>query len=92
MVLMEAVVSKWGNSSAVRLPKPYLQRLGIEDNDTVKLSIRGNVITIEKPLKVRSFRELALTETGLSLEDYVQVNPYDNSNYVEFGRVGSEEI
>jgi len=89
---MEAVISKWGNSSAVRLPKPYLKKLGIEDNDTVKLNIRGNVITIEKPLKIRSFRELALAETGLSLEDYVQINPYDNSNYVEFGRTGSEEI
>jgi len=89
---VEAVVSKWGNSSAVRLPKPYMQKLGIEDNDTVKLSVRGNVITIEKPLKVRSFRELALSETGLSLEDYVQSNPYDSSNYVEFGQVGSEEI
>ena len=89
---MEAVVSKWGNSSAVRLPKPYMKKLGIEDNDTVKLSIRGNIITIEKPLKVRSFRELALAETGLSLEDYVQENPYDGSNYIEFGRVGNEEI
>ena len=88
---MEAVVSKWGNSSAVRIPKPYLQKLGIEDNDTVKLSVRGNVIIIEKPFSVRSFRELALTETGLNLEDYVRVNPYDSSNYVEFGRVGSEE-
>ena len=89
---MEAVVSKWGNSSAIRLPKPYMQKLGIENNDTVKISIRGNVITIEKPLKVRSFRELALTETGLSLEGYVQINPYDSSDYVEFGRVGSEEM
>ncbi|MCL2377896.1 MAG: AbrB/MazE/SpoVT family DNA-binding domain-containing protein [Defluviitaleaceae bacterium] len=89
---MEAIVSKWGNSSAVRLPKPYLQKLGIEDNDTVKLSIRGNAITIEKPLNVYSFRELAQIETGLSLEDYVQANPYNDSNYIEFGRAGSEEI
>ena len=89
---MEAVISKWGNSSAVRLPKPYLQKLGIEDNDTVKISIRGNAITIEKPFKVRSLRELALAETGMSLEEYVQKNPYDNSNYVEFGTMGSEEI
>jgi len=89
---MEAVVSRWGNSSAVRLPKPYLQRLGIEDNDTVKIGVRGNAITIEKPVKARSFRELALDETGLSLEDYVQKNPYDSSHCVEFGCVGSEEI
>jgi len=89
---MEAVISKWGNSSAVRLPKPYLQELGIKDNDRVKIGVRGNVITIEKPLKVRSFRELALDETGLSLENYVQENPYDNSSYIEFGRAGSEKI
>ncbi|MCL2216239.1 MAG: AbrB/MazE/SpoVT family DNA-binding domain-containing protein [Defluviitaleaceae bacterium] len=82
---MEVVVAKWGNSSAVRLPKPYLQKLGIEENDTVKVGVRGNVITIEKEFKVRSFRELALSETGLSLEDYVQENPYDISDYAEFG-------
>jgi antitoxin MazE len=89
---MEAVVSRWGNSSAVRLPKPYLQKLGIAENDTVKIGVRGNLITIEKPIKVRSFREIALSETGLNLEDYAKENPYDNSNYVEFGKVGGEEI
>ena len=89
---MEAVVLKWGNSSAIRLPKPFLQKLGIEDNDTVKIDVRGNTITIEKPRKVRSLREIVLAETGMSLEEYVQENPYDNSCYVEFGRVGCEEI
>ena len=89
---MEAVVSKWGNSSAVRLPKPYLQKLGIKDNDTVKISVRDNIITIEKPLKLYSFRELALAENGVSLEDYARANPYDGSDYVDFGRVGSEEL
>ncbi|MCL1862314.1 MAG: AbrB/MazE/SpoVT family DNA-binding domain-containing protein [Defluviitaleaceae bacterium] len=89
---MEAVVSRWGNSSAVRIPKPFLQKLGIEENDTVKIGVRGNLITIEKPTKVRSFRDIALSETGLELENYVQENPYDNSIYVEFGRAGNEEI
>jgi len=89
---MEAVISKWGNSSAVRLPKPYLQKLGIKDNDTVKISMRDNIITIEKPLKLYSFRELVLVENGISLEDYVQANPYDVSNYIEFDRVGGEEL
>ena len=89
---MEAVISKWGNSSAVRLPRPYLQKLGIKDNDTVKIGIRGNIITIEKPFKIRSFRELVQDETGMDLEQYVQKNPYYISDYLEFGRVGSEEI
>ena len=89
---MEVVVSKWGNSSAVRLPKPYMQKLGIEENDTVTIGVKGNVITIEKPVKLRSIREIVQDETGLSLEEYVQVNPYDDSDYIEFGRAGSEEI
>jgi antitoxin component of MazEF toxin-antitoxin module len=90
--MMEAVVSKWGNSSAVRIPKQYLIDLGIADNDKVNISRKGNIITIEKPTRVRSLRELALAETGMSLEDYVKENPYDNSCYIEFGRVGREEI
>lgn len=89
---MEAVVSKWGNSSAVRLPKPYLQKLGIQNNDTVKIEVRDNKIIIEKPRKIRSLRDIALSETGLSLEEYVQENPYDICDYIEFGRIGSEEI
>ena len=89
---MEAVVSRWGNSSAVRLPKPYMKKLGIEENDTVKIGVRGNTITIEKPFKVRSLREILQDETGMSLEEYVEQNPYDHSDYIEFGRVGSEEI
>lgn len=89
---MEVVVSKWGNSSAVRLPKSYLQKLGIKNNDTVKVSIRDNVITIERPIKARTLREIVQAETGLSLEEYTEEHPYDNTDYVEFGRVGSEEI
>ena len=90
--MVEVVVSKWGNSYAVRIPKQYLDDLGIADNDKVKITRKGSVITIEKPIRVRSLRELALAETGMSLEDYVKENPYDSSCYIEFGRVGSEEL
>ena len=48
--------------------------------------------TIETPLHVRSFRELALDEMGMSLEEHVKASPYDTSDYLEFGRSGSEEI
>lgn len=89
---MEAVVSKWGNSAAVRLPKPYLKKLGIEENDTINIEVRGNTIVIEKPTKVRSIREIVLNETCLNLEEYMQKYPYDNSDYIDFGRVGSEEV
>jgi len=58
---------------------------------TVSKRDSSPAVRLPKP-KIRSFREIALHETGLSLEDYVQENPYDNSVFVEFGRAGSEGI
>ena len=62
--MKDAVVSKWGNSMAVRIPKQYLTELGIADNDTVKISKKGNVITIEKPHTPKSLRQLVEERTG----------------------------
>ncbi|MCL2365210.1 MAG: AbrB/MazE/SpoVT family DNA-binding domain-containing protein [Defluviitaleaceae bacterium] len=89
---MEAVISKWGNSSALRLPKTILQKLGIKDNDTVKLDVRDNAIFIEKVIKERSLRDLIMDETGQTLTHYVEANPYDTAAYIEFGNAGGEEI
>jgi len=50
------------------------------------------VITIEKLIKICSIREIVLSETGLNLEDYVQMHPYDDPDYIEFGRAGSEKV
>jgi len=89
---MEAVISKWGNSSALRLPKPLLQKLDIKDNDTVKLDLRGNAIFIEKVIKEKSLRQLIMDETKQDLLEYIDANPYDAAAYIEFGNTGSEEI
>ena len=88
-----AVVSKWGNSSAIRIPKKYLTELGITENDKVKISKQGNVITIEKPHEPKSLRQLVELRTGVDFETYLRNNPYSHeSDYVEFGTVGNEEI
>lgn len=90
---MEAVVSKWGNSSAVRIPKQYLIDLGIADNDKVKIARRGNTITIEKPFEPKSLRQLVKERTGMDFDTYLENNPYNHENdNIEFGRAGSEEI
>ena len=59
--MMEAVVSKWGNSSVLCKPK--------------------------------SLRQLVEERTGMDFETYLKNNPYDyKTDYIECGRVGSEEI
>ena len=37
-------------------------------------------------------REIVQTKTGLTIEEYAEQNPYDNSEYIEFGRAGREGI
>lgn len=92
-MVMDAIVSKWGNSLAVRIPKQYLTELGITDNDKVKISKKGNVITIEKPRKAKSLRQLVEERTGMDFDSYLKNNPYDyKTDYIEVGRIGSEEI
>lgn len=36
---METRVKKWGNSLALRIPKPLAVEVGLEDNSSVKLSL-----------------------------------------------------
>ena len=43
-----AVITKWGNSHALRLPAKMVKQLGIECNDKVYLEINENRIIITK--------------------------------------------
>ena len=38
---METRIQKWGNSLAVRIPKPIAAQLGLANHSSVKFSLRG---------------------------------------------------
>jgi antitoxin component of MazEF toxin-antitoxin module len=44
---MKVKVAKWGNSLAVRLPKPLADELGLSPGKTVDLEKRGTKLSIE---------------------------------------------
>lgn len=45
-----ATIGKWGNASAIRLPQPFCEQLGIGVGDAVHVFIDGNKrIVIEPP-------------------------------------------
>ena len=48
---MKTHVQKWGNSLAIRIPKPIAGQIGLEPNSPVELSLRGTelVIVLVKP-------------------------------------------
>lgn len=43
---METRVQKWGNSLALRIPKPLADQIGLEPNSPVELSLRGTELVI----------------------------------------------
>jgi antitoxin MazE len=49
---MYATVQKWGNSNGIRIPKAFLEALGIRENDQVELLQESDSITIKKAAKV----------------------------------------
>lgn len=51
-------VAKWGNSLAVRLPKEVVERLGLKENDEVRLVANGETATLA--VEKRMTREEAL--------------------------------
>ena len=91
---MESVaVLKLGNAFAVRIPTQYVTELGISDNDKVKISKQGNVITIEKPNELKSLRQLVEERSGVDFDTYLLNNPYNHeTDHLEFGRMGNEKI
>lgn len=42
---MQATIQKWGNSQGIRIPKAFLEALGMKENDIVELNrVEDNII------------------------------------------------
>ena len=64
---METRVQKWGNSLALRIPKPLASQIGLEPNSPVELSLRGDKLMIE-----------LVTPPELNLDDLLACVTRDN--------------
>lgn len=56
---MQATIQKWGNSQGIRIPKAFLDALGMSENDVVELDRVNDNIIIKKVKK----------ENNLTLDD-----------------------
>ncbi len=68
---MQATIQKWGNSQGIRIPKAFLEALGMAENDVVELNRVDDNIVIKKVKK----------ETGLTLDDIFR--DYDGKDAAE---------
>lgn len=78
---MRTRVQKWGNSLAVRIPKPVAEQIGLEDRAAVEMSVRnGNLI-------------LAPARPEYSLKDLVQgITPRNKHKETDLGRPVGREV
>ena len=49
---METRVQKWGNSLALRIPKPLADEIGLKDNAPVQLSLRDRQLVVTPVLSL----------------------------------------
>lgn len=56
---MQAVIQKWGNSLALRIPKTFSKELGIEESTTVEMHVEESALIIKpKKEKKSTLKEL----------------------------------
>lgn len=46
---MKNAIAKWGNSTAIRLPKKVVDSLNLEIGDELEIEVKDNVIMMKKP-------------------------------------------
>ena len=51
---METRVQKWGNSLALRIPKPLADEIGLKDNSPVQLSLHDRQLVVVPVLSLEA--------------------------------------
>ena len=62
--MMQAVIQKWGNSQAVRLPRAVLNAANMQENDAVSIDVQENLITLRKLPRRRTLDDLFAGYSG----------------------------
>ena len=79
---MRTRVQKWGNSLAVRIPKPFANEIGLEQDSPVEVSMLDGKLVLSP-----------IQEAALSLDQLVEKVTEDNlHNEVDFGPVMGNEV
>ena len=79
---MRTRVQKWGNSLAVRIPKPFANEIGLEQDSPVEVSMLDGKLVLSP-----------IQEAALSLDQLIEKVTEDNlHNEVDFGPVMGNEV
>jgi antitoxin MazE len=79
---MRTRIQKWGNSLAVRIPKPFAEEARLSEDSTVDVSVRNGKLVV-----------VAVEEAELTLAALVaQITPENRHSEVDVGKPIGNEI
>ena len=73
--MMQARIQKWGNSLAIRIPKPFALEVGLEQNSLVAVSISDGKLVLEPVKPEYSLQELLAQVTEDNLHQEIESGP-----------------
>ena len=73
---MQTRIQKWGNSLAIRIPKPFAIEIGLDQNTVVEVSITEGKLLLEPVIEPEYTLEQLLAEvTVTNLHSEVDTEP-----------------
>jgi len=68
--MIEATVTKWGNSLAIRIPQPIAAQLGVKENSKVSLELDGDRLIIKCGQTLNEMLAMVTDENKHQLIDF----------------------
>ncbi len=79
---MKARIQKWGNSLALRIPKPFAEEASLREDSAVDVTVLSGKLVV-----------VAIEEPQLTLEDLVaKITPSNRHAEVETGKAVGNEV
>ena len=72
---MKTTIQKWGNSLAVRIPRPFADEIHLEENTAVDLTIRSGKLVIAPSAPTITLESLVDQITDENRHDEIRTGP-----------------
>ncbi len=77
-------IVKWGNSLAVRIPKPLAEEAGVREGDPIVIEATEGLINLRPKQRVPTLRELVAQITPDNRYEEIQTGPERGKENVEW--------
>jgi antitoxin MazE len=77
-------IVKWGNSLAVRIPKPLAEEAGVREGDSIVIEATEGIINLRPKQRVPTLRELVSQITPENRYDEIRTGPELGKESVEW--------